>query len=291
MDITIPAPTGGTETAAPQVTAPTAEQSKPQAEQPAGNPQATQETVETPAGSEAEQETASGDQDPSQDKPKTWKEKRAERNRQRWQEYKQAKEIIPQRLHLLERELAALKGAAPPDFAQITDPQEELAERTAWKVRQQSAQEREAVINQERQLAAFEAQQKMSAAWMEQVAEARERIPDFEAVVMTDKTPIHQRAVEHIVESDVGAEIAYWLGKNPDEATRLYQAFETDPRRALKEFGRIEARLSAPPPKTTSTAPRPAPILRGGTNPLAFDANKATPADMEAHLRKAGIIR
>lgn len=284
MDITIPAPEmGSTDTpAAPQVTTQNAEQSAP-------TPQA-----EKPDGLEQEQQAAS-DENPLQDvedpdKPKTWKEKRQERNRARWQEYKQAKEVIPARLQLLERELAQLKGSAPPDFSQITDPSEEIAERAAWKIRQHSAQEKQAAVESERQAAFSDQQQKMLSAWDEARADARERIPDFDQVV-NDQTPIHQRAAPFIVESEKGAEIAYWLGKNPQAAQSLYAQFETAPAKALIELGRIEARVSAPAAKTVSTAPKPAPILSGGVNPIGFDVGKASVNDVADQLRKAGIIR
>lgn len=287
MDVSIPAPSGSTDAAASQVTT-QAEQTAPttpQAEKPAGDaaPQA-----DTPAG-----EVAASDHDPSQDdpdKPKTWKEKRAERNRARWQEYKQAKDYSMARLSHLENEVARLRGAKAPDFTQIMDPQEELAERTAWKVRQAQAEERETQLTQERHRAALEQQDKLAQAWTEAVDEARTRIPDFDAVV-TDKVPIHARAAPYIVESEKGAEIAYWLGKNPQAAEDLYRKFESAPAQALIELGRIEGRMTTPDPKRMSTAPRPPQILSGGANPLAFDPGRASAEDMAAHLRKAGIIR
>lgn len=288
MDITIPAPVvGSTEPVASQVTTPnTAEQPTPQAETPAGSPQA-----EQPAGQEQQ---AASDENPSQEddpnKPKTWKEKRQERNRQRWQEYKAAREAIPARLQLLERELASLRGTAPPDFSQITDPSEEIAKRAAWEVRQQTAQEKQAAVNAEREAVYAERQQKMAAAWTEAVEDARERLPDFDQV-FTDQVPVHPRAVEFIVESEKSAEIAYWLGKNPKAAEALAKQFETAPAKALIELGRIESRVGVPQAKTLSTAPKPAPTLGGGANPLQFDAARATPDDMAVQLRKAGLIR
>lgn len=287
MDQTIPAPQGSTEPAASPVTTQDV-QTTPQAEKPAGQ----QPQAEAPAG--AQDQTAkdqSNDQLPDgEDQPKTWKEKRAERNRARWQEYKEAKAIMPARLAALENEVARLRGAQAPDFSQIQDPTEELAERTAWKVRQQNATEAEARLARERESTAIEHQQRMNAAWTEAVDEARERMPDFDQVV-NDKTPIHARAAPFIVESDKGAEIAYWLGKNPTEARALYQKFESAPNQALMELGRIEARLSAPEPKRVSTAPRPPQTLSGGANPLSFDPGRASADDMAAQLRKAGVIR
>lgn len=128
------------------------------AEDPKVTPQA-----ETPAGDEANA-APDGSQEQDDDQPKSWKEKRQERNKQRWQEYKEAKAVLPQRLASLEQEVARLKGIQPPDYSQITDPTEELAERTAHKVRMAQAQDAEQRLIGERQTAANEQQQKMMAA-------------------------------------------------------------------------------------------------------------------------------
>ncbi len=280
MDITIPAPVmGGTDPAASPVTTPVPEQSPPQATEPAGN--------------DEQQKTAS-DEGPSQDndpdKPKTWKEKRQERNRERWREFKAAKDVIPHRLQAMERELAQLRSQQAPDFSKIADPIEESAKRAAWEVRQQLADEKQGAIKTAREQAYAEQRDRMLSAWQESVEEARERIPDFDAVV-NDKTHIHERAAPYIVESEKGTDIAYWLGKNSKAAAELYQQFETAPGKALVELGRIEARLSAPQAKTLSTAPKPAQTLNGGVNPLQFDAARASVSDMADQLRKSGLIR
>lgn len=287
MDIAQPAaPTvGSLDPVASQVTTQNAEPNAPQAETPAGTEQPAKAVDETAEQKAASEETQSQDGE----QPKTWKEKRQERNRDRWQAFKQAKEVLPARLESLEKEVARLRGTAPPDFSQIVDPNEELAERTAWKVQQRQAADSEARLNSERQTAAVEQTRAMAAAWEESKQEARERIPDFDQVV-TDATPIHQRAAPFIVESEKGAEIAYYLGKNPKAANDLFEKFNTAPAQALIELGRIEARLSAPAPKTISTAPKPAATLSGGANPLAFDAKTAGVGDMQAQFRKLGLI-
>lgn len=264
--------------ASPVTTQEDAVETTPQAEKPAGD------EGETPS-----QDAASDESQSQEDQPKTWKEKRQERNRARWQEYKEAKAIMPARLAALESEVARLRGAQAPDFSQIQDPTEELAERTAWKVRQQTAAEAEARLKEQKDAANAETSAKLAAAWMEAVEDARERIKDFDSVV-TDKTPIHARAAPFIVESDKSAEIAYWLGKNPKDAEALYSKFESQPAQALIELGRIEARLSAPEPKRVSTAPKPAKTLNGGASPLSFDGSKAGVGDMQAWLKKAGVI-
>ncbi len=255
------------------------------AEDPKVTPQA-----ETPAGDEANA-APDGSQEQDDDQPKSWKEKRQERNKQRWQEYKEAKAVLPQRLASLEQEVARLKGIRPPDYSQISDPTEELAERTAHKVRMAQAQDAEQRLIGERQTAANEQQQKMMAAWSEAVEDAKSRIPDFEQVALSEKTPIHARMAPFLVESEKGADVAYWLGKHPQEAQRLAELFDRGSPQALVEFGRIEARLSAPTPKTLSTAPKPAPTLSGGVNPLQFDAARSSVDDFAGVLRKSGLIR
>ena len=288
-DVYSPAPAGRTETAAPQVTTPSTatEPTSPQATPPAGSPQA-----QEPAGQSTEQAASDHQNDEqSQDgEPKTWKEKRQERNRQRWQEYREAKTVLPQRLAVLEQEVARLRGSNPPDFSQITDPTEQLAERTSWKVRQQNAADAEARLQSEREQAARETETRVQAAWQEQVEDARVRLPDFDKVV-TPQTPVHPRMAPLVVDSDKGADIVYYLGNNLREAQALAQKFQTDPASAYVEFGRLEARLSAPAPKPVSTAPRPAPALNGGVSPMAFDVHSASVDDVAAQLRKAGLIR
>lgn len=76
-------------------------------------------------------------------------------------------------------------------------------------------------------------------------AEARERLPDYDAVTRNPNVPITPDMAEVIRDSDVGPELAYHLGKNPQEALRLAQLHPT--RRAV-EMGKLEARLTRPKP-------------------------------------------
>lgn len=268
-------------------TAPVAEKPETPVAQTATVPSPEQTTppqADKPAGQETEQKAAT---ETPLDKELTQGEiNRRERNKERWRQMKQGADDARRRAEAAESELYRIKTAKAPDYSQITDPQEELAVRTAHKVRESMAGDHEARAAQER----AEVQRSLGEAWVAATEEARERIPDFDTVV-TSQTPIHQRAAPFIVESEKGADIAYYLGKNPDVARSLYTKFDTAPAQALIELGRIEARLSAPTPKTISTAPKPAPTLGGGVNPLQFDATRASADDVAGYLRKAGIIR
>lgn len=279
MDTTTPAAVEASlDTAAPQVTTQTtiAEQTSPQAETPAGTEQ------EATASDTPEKDDQSQDES-----KKTWKEKRQERNRERWQEFKAAKDYT---IKSLEAEVQRLRAKTAPDLTNIIDPDDVIAEKTAWKIQQSSVAEKEQALQVEREARAVAQQQAMNETWQDVMEDARTRLPDFDAVV-TDKTPIHARAAPFIVESEKAADLAYFLGKNPKEAAALYDQFETAPAKALIELGRLEARLSAPKAKTVSTAPKPALTLSGGANPLAFDISRASVEDVAAQLRKAGHIR
>lgn len=257
---------------------------------PAAPAETVQQSAETttpqasePAGTD-EQTKAATEQSP--EKEPTAEDRRRERNRERWRQMNQTRDDALRRAAAAEAELNRIKSGQQPDFSQYTDPEEKLAARTAHLVRQNMAGDHES----QARLARQDAERAMHEAWNVAKEEARARLPDFDQIV-TDRTPIHQRAAPFIVESEKGAEIAYWLGKNPETARDLYSKFDTNPAQALIELGRIEARLSAPPPKSVSTAPKPAPALNGGVSPLAFDVHTASVDDVAARLRKAGIIR
>ena len=288
MEVATPAaPTvGSVESVASQVTTQNAEQSKPQADvKPAGDPQA-----DKPAGTEQEAAASEtpekADQSQDEEGKKTWKEKRKERNKERWQEFKAAKDYT---IKSLEAEVARLRAKTAPDLSNIVDPDDVIAEKTAWKIQQSSVAEKEQALQQEREARAVAQQQELNETWHDKIEEVRSRIPDFDAV-FTASTPIHDRAVPFIVESEKAGDIAYFLGKNPKEAQALYEQFETAPAKALVELGKLEARVSAPKAKTVSTAPKPAPTLSGGANPLQFDQTRASVEDFAARLRASGVI-
>ena len=73
-----------------------------------------------------------------------------------------------------------------------------------------------------------------------------------------------------IQSSDVGPDMAYYLGSNPKEADRISRL---SPFMQAKEIGKIEAKLSDNPPvKKTSSAPAPiAPVTARGSNAAAYD--------------------
>ena len=121
-------------------------------------------------------------------------------------------------------------------------------------------------------------------AWNEVVAEAKATMPDFDSV-FTDAVPVSQVMVDTIMESDDSAGIAYWLGKNRDESARIAKLPAMS---AAREIGRIEARLSAPKPKTVSSAPKPVETVGGKAHATVKDPAKMSYTEYKAWRMGSG---
>ena len=100
--------------------------------------------------------------------------------------------------------------------------------------------------------------------------EARNKYDDFEQVAYNPKLPITNEMAQTIQSSEVGPDMAYYLGSNPKEAERISRL---SPLQQAKELGKIEAKLAeSPVVKKTSSAPAPiAPITARSTGSSATD--------------------
>lgn len=113
------------------------------------------------------------------------------------------------------------------------------------------------------------------------IAKAEEKYPDFKAVALNPDVPISPAMYSALVESEAGADIAYWLGKNPNEAGRIAAL---SPIAAVKEIGRLELRLSGQNagPRRVSQAPAPVRTVSGSDG-----AVEKAPAEMSMEEYKA----
>jgi hypothetical protein len=101
--------------------------------------------------------------------------------------------------------------------------------------------------------------------------DARNKYDDFEQVAYNPKLPITNEMAQTIQSSDIGPDMAYYLGSNPKEAERISRL---SPLQQAKELGKIEAKLADNPPvKKTSNAPAPiAPVTaRSSSGSPAYD--------------------
>ena len=82
-----------------------------------------------------------------------------------------------------------------------------------------------------------------------------DKYDDFEQVAYNPKLSITNVMAETIQSSDIGPELAYYLGSNPKDAERISRM---TPLGQAKEIGKIEAKLASDPPvKRTTSAPAP----------------------------------
>lgn len=91
--------------------------------------------------------------------------------------------------------------------------------------------------------------------------DARERYDDYDQIARGNHPVTNEMALA-IKTSDKGPDIAYWLGSNPKEASRIAALH---PLQQAREIGKIEAKLASEPPVKKSTS-APAPITPVTTN-------------------------
>ena len=113
-------------------------------------------------------------------------------------------------------------------------------------------------------------QSEMIEAYHDREEEARNKYDDFEQVAYNPQLRITNVMAETIQASDVGPDVAYYLGSNPKEADRISKL---SPFLQAKEIGRIEAKLVAEPvTKKTSSAPAPiAPVTARTSGTPSYD--------------------
>jgi hypothetical protein len=135
--------------------------------------------------------------------------------------------------------------AAPTATADQFESTEAYADALAYQKAEELIAKREAAKQQSQILESYQ----------ELEEAARDKYDDFEQVAYNPKLPITNVMAETIQSSDIGPELAYYLGSNPKEADRISRM---TPLSQAKEIGRIEAKLaSAPPIKKTTSAPAP----------------------------------
>lgn len=192
---------------------------------------------------------------PAEQAPKTFTQeevdaligKRLAREQRKWERTQQVKTSHP----------AAPVETPNPDYF---DTPEAYAEALAEKRAQELVQQREF----QRQ------QQEVLEAYHEREEEARAKYDDFEAVAYNPRLPITDVMAQTIQASEIGPEIAYYLGSNPKEADRI---FRMSPLMQAKELGKIESKLADNPPvKKSTTAPPPiSPVTTKATTAPSYD--------------------
>ena len=112
----------------------------------------------------------------------------------------------------------------------------------------------------------------------ERVAQFKSTVEDYDDVV-TPSTPVSEGMADALLDSDEAGALMYYLGQNPDVASKLYHL---SPAKAGREIQKIEDRLVAERKKAAekpvSQAPPPAPKIEA-TSPGS--SLKSTDAEAE----------
>ena len=187
----------------------------------------------------------------------TRKRYEAEREREYWKG--QAEALTPGR----GKEVETPKV---PDQATLTEPQEDqfdnYSDYTRALVQHEARKlvaQQEATRNQEQ---AHQQAQEKQRTYQDWVSKGKDKYADFSEIAEAQTIPYTQAMADAIVGSDTGLDIAYYFGKNPDEAKRIANL---GPLQAAKEIGRLEVKLTAGEPgKKVSAAPTPIRPVAGG---------------------------
>jgi hypothetical protein len=232
--------------------------------------------TDSPEGQEAEadqdSESTDGEGEDSQDGEKELSDKEKRRKDREYkkrlrEEAAEAKRELEAAKARQDRVMKAGESSSPPQEKDFEDYSEYVAAKAVWKYsRETHSREAEAVGSEveeaERKLQQIDETEKrlVQENFAAQVADARTRYSDFDAVVTARDVPISDGVVDIVMQSDQGADVAYHLASNKALAAEISAM---SPLEAARAIGRIEAQLSAPKPRTTSTAPDPISPVKG----------------------------
>lgn len=183
-----------------------------------------------------------------------------------------------------ERQVLAPSGLPPKptreEFYNEVDPEAAFMEAMAdWKAEEKLAQR-----DQQAQQAAV--QTKIQTAAQKFFSAGHQKYEDFDAVATYNPDLIVTPAMqEALIDSEHGADVAYYLGKNLTEARRIAGL---PPVAQVREIGKIEAKLQTAetPPKRTTQAPEPIKPVETKGNTSAKDPSQMSDAEFSAYRKR-----
>jgi len=216
----------------------------------------------TPAKPEGEKPETEKD-DPEKQRGQRRFERRIQKAYQKMAEEKARADFLQKQLEETKvRPAVATSDPGAPTLEQHGfDPEKYAEAKTAYE-KEKWTKEFQSKQRDESQKQAIE---RVTTDWDDKVSKAEDKYDDFEEKVgkLDPRNPV----VLSIMEADNGADIAYHLGSNPEVAKKI---FSLSPASAIREIGKLEAKLSSTPekPKAPSRAPAPISPLTG-TAPIS----------------------
>lgn len=144
------------------------------------------------------------------------------------------------------------EGAPTPD--KFSSYEEYLEAKAEWKAEQKVAEVLRKQQESTQQQTAQAEHTKLQRTWEKRVQDAMSVYDDFEDVALSPDVPVTQAMMQSILRAEKGADVAYFLGKNPEVAQQLSQL---DPVSVAIRIGEIAATVARPAAKKTTNAPPP----------------------------------
>ena len=184
---------------------------------------------------------------------------------------------------------------AQEEFADYDDYVEAMADWKAETKYAQKAQEAQVRWRQAEQQQAERQQMETfrarAATYLAKADEFADKVADFEEVTKDPSLPINEFVREYVIDSPIGPQMVYWLGKNRKEADRIHQL---SPGSAARELRDIESRLieAGKITKESSSAPDPINPIGGGGGAGTKDPSKMSVSEyVEWRNREEGVSK
>ena len=249
-------------------------------ETPAEPPKEAKEVAQAPTPEPEKTEPESPEEKPENEEKATSRrfERRIDRAHRRAAEA-QAK------AELLEKELTALKAQSAPKPPSTAPRMEDFTDVQEYAKAYANFEKENALKDYERKQreTVFQTRQaKLAQDWEARTAKATSKYEDFEEIVGELK-PTTPWAVA-IMRSENGEDVAYHLGKHPQEARKI---LALEPEDQFLEIGRLSARLAnvETKPKTASNAPKPITPVQTEAKPSGDEIRENQPFE---EYRKVG---
>jgi hypothetical protein len=236
----------------------------------------------TPGAGESNAQPGSGAGEPAAAKPDGEQGESKEKPKTRFQE--RIDELTASRREAERRAAAAEARAA--ELArklQPPGPQASLEEQDDYRLRKVLNESRAEELHSEAQTAKAEAAQRTFDTFVAKAEAIADRMPGLVDMfcALPEVSPV---MAGFVAESDKGAEVAFHLAQNPQEATRIARL---SPAHQGIELARLEGRLSvAPQVRKVSTAPSPPPTVTGNPSPASRDPHEMSQAEYNEWYRK-----
>lgn len=253
----------------------------PEGEVEAGVTPETVEAVETEAEDQHDEESAtSEDVDQGDEKPKRKSRAQDRINELTREKYERDRQIAEMQRQLQEAQQRQSQEPQQPvddmprlaDFGYDEDQYRQAVHQWNQQKIQAYQDQQQQTAQQQRQMAEQQRQQQLL---QEKIHRASEKYPDFIQKVNDPSLPplqeVSPTAFQAILESDAGADVAYYLANNPQE---IYRLASLSPLQTVREITLLEGRLQTTPPKQVRTPPKPPSTVSEGTSEAVTDPSK-----------------